>query len=284
MAKITIEESASDPDTPSAGEAAIFIRSADQSVRVRDSTGEVRRLDTAVASGDVESLSTAGALNTVPTSDGAAGLAMGTPWATPITDAVSTHAGLANAHHSEIHTVASHSDTAATGAQLDTLVGGTATTLHTHAIENIGTASNDTAARVRPDGAGGLEIAGAQLEAITFTIRGPVAVSDPPQVRRWGFAGIIREVHVTALEAISTGDFTFRVQSGADHTAFAGGDLVSTLTLDGTTQDTEISATGLSHAFSAGHKVAPDVTVATGTQPSADDRAGVMVTVMYERT
>lgn len=43
----------------------------------------------------------------------------------------STHAG--SAHHDESHTVASHSDTTATGAELETLTDGSETTLHSHA-------------------------------------------------------------------------------------------------------------------------------------------------------
>ena len=47
-----------------------------------------------------------------------------------------SHNDLANIgsddHHNELHTVASHSDTTATGSQLNALVGGSETTLHSH--------------------------------------------------------------------------------------------------------------------------------------------------------
>ena len=45
---------------------------------------------------------------------------------------ISTHTSNSDAHHNESHNVASHSDTTATGAQLNTLVGGGDTTLHKH--------------------------------------------------------------------------------------------------------------------------------------------------------
>ncbi len=49
--------------------------------------------------------------------------------ATPI----ATHAALPNAHHNEAHTIVSHSDTTATGAELETLTDGSETALHSHA-------------------------------------------------------------------------------------------------------------------------------------------------------
>ena len=45
---------------------------------------------------------------------------------------ISTHASNADAHHTESHTVASHSDTTATGANLNELVGAGDTALHKH--------------------------------------------------------------------------------------------------------------------------------------------------------
>jgi len=45
---------------------------------------------------------------------------------------ISTHASNADAHHNESHTIASHSDTTATGAELDELTDGSVTTLHSH--------------------------------------------------------------------------------------------------------------------------------------------------------
>ena len=45
---------------------------------------------------------------------------------------ISTHASNTDAHHSESHTVVSHSDTTATGANLNELVGSGDTTLHKH--------------------------------------------------------------------------------------------------------------------------------------------------------
>ncbi len=46
---------------------------------------------------------------------------------------IAAHAGLPNAHHNEAHSIASHDDTTATGAELETLTGGSETTLHSHA-------------------------------------------------------------------------------------------------------------------------------------------------------
>jgi hypothetical protein len=46
---------------------------------------------------------------------------------------VATHATDGDAHHNESHTVASHSDTDATGAELNELTDGSETTLHSHA-------------------------------------------------------------------------------------------------------------------------------------------------------
>ena len=46
---------------------------------------------------------------------------------------VATHTALGNAHHNESHNIASHSDTTATGAELDELTDGSETTLHSHA-------------------------------------------------------------------------------------------------------------------------------------------------------
>lgn len=49
--------------------------------------------------------------------------------------AIATHAADADAHHPQIHTIASHSDTTATGAELETLTDGSdADPLHIHAI------------------------------------------------------------------------------------------------------------------------------------------------------
>jgi plastocyanin len=45
---------------------------------------------------------------------------------------ISTHTSDSDVHHNESHNVASHSDTTATGANLNTLVGGGDTTLHKH--------------------------------------------------------------------------------------------------------------------------------------------------------
>lgn len=50
---------------------------------------------------------------------------------------ITTHAGLGNAHHAESHTVASHSDTTATGVELETLTDGSdADSLHAHAVND----------------------------------------------------------------------------------------------------------------------------------------------------
>lgn len=51
---------------------------------------------------------------------------------------ISTHAANADAHHAELHTIASHSDTNATGAQLNTLTDGSdADSLHYHNFSSI---------------------------------------------------------------------------------------------------------------------------------------------------
>ena len=50
---------------------------------------------------------------------------------------ITTHAGLGDAHHAESHTVASHSDTTATGTELETLTDGSdADSLHAHAVND----------------------------------------------------------------------------------------------------------------------------------------------------
>ena len=46
---------------------------------------------------------------------------------------LSTHDADADAHHAESHDIASHSDTTATGAELETLTDGSETALHSHA-------------------------------------------------------------------------------------------------------------------------------------------------------
>mgnify|MGYP004452502081 CR=1 FL=1 len=53
---------------------------------------------------------------------------LGGTWASPTVDG--THSG--SAHHADAHTVASHSDTTGTGAELNTLTDGSNTSLHTH--------------------------------------------------------------------------------------------------------------------------------------------------------
>ena len=50
---------------------------------------------------------------------------------------ITTHAALSGAHHAESHTIASHSDTTATGVELETLTDGSdADSLHTHAVND----------------------------------------------------------------------------------------------------------------------------------------------------
>jgi hypothetical protein len=46
---------------------------------------------------------------------------------------IATHTADGDAHHNESHTVVSHSDTSATGAELNELTDGSTTTLHAHA-------------------------------------------------------------------------------------------------------------------------------------------------------
>lgn len=78
----------------------------------------------------------------------------------------------ANDHHNESHTVASHSDTSATGAQLNTLVGGGSTTLHSH-IAGMGTlvhSSNTPASTSATTEADILDITGLSISA-THSIR-----------------------------------------------------------------------------------------------------------------
>lgn len=62
--------------------------------------------------------------------------------------------------HAESHTVASHSDTTATGAQLNTLVGGGETTLHSHAT------SIDEAIEVCIDGGGSAISTGIKVDVV----------------------------------------------------------------------------------------------------------------------
>lgn len=93
-----------------------------------------------------------------------------------------------NDHHNEAHTVASHSDTTATGTELETLTDGSnADSLHSHTgvgthasthsdggadevtVENLATASTDVSTALRPDGAGGLafsDVAHADLTGV----------------------------------------------------------------------------------------------------------------------
>jgi hypothetical protein len=58
---------------------------------------------------------------------------LGGTWASPTVDG--THSG--SAHHADAHTVASHSDTTATGAELETLTDGSTTALHAHAVHHV---------------------------------------------------------------------------------------------------------------------------------------------------
>jgi len=58
---------------------------------------------------------------------------LGNTWASPTVD--STHSG--SAHHADAHTVASHSDTTGTGAELETLTDGSTTALHVHAARKL---------------------------------------------------------------------------------------------------------------------------------------------------
>ena len=51
---------------------------------------------------------------------------------------ISIHASDVDAHHNESHTVASHSDTSGTGAELNELTDGSETTLHNHAVIDAG--------------------------------------------------------------------------------------------------------------------------------------------------
>lgn len=50
-----------------------------------------------------------------------------------IYDELQAHYALIDVHHTESHSIVSHSDTTATGTELDTLTGGGETTLHSHA-------------------------------------------------------------------------------------------------------------------------------------------------------
>ena len=66
---------------------------------------------------------------------------------------ISTHAALGDVHHSEIHSIASHSDTSATGAELNTLTDNSiADTLHRHSELVAPDGSPDPALSVNNDG------------------------------------------------------------------------------------------------------------------------------------
>ncbi len=81
----------------------------------------------------VENLATSGAFGTVPVAQADGSLLMQAPPGAGSVAHADTTGKTANDHHNELHTVASHSDTNATGAQLNTLTDGSnADSLHTH--------------------------------------------------------------------------------------------------------------------------------------------------------
>lgn len=63
---------------------------------------------------------------------------------------IATHAALSDAHHPQAHTIVSHSDTTATGAELDELTDGSETTLHSHAagVGDVTSPGGETAGRI----------------------------------------------------------------------------------------------------------------------------------------
>ena len=74
---------------------------------------------------------------------------LGNTWASPTVDA--THSG--SAHHAEAHSVASHNDTTATGAETETLTDGSnADSLHLHGEVNIdSTPADDSATGIKTE-------------------------------------------------------------------------------------------------------------------------------------
>lgn len=271
------------------------------------------------AGGNVEDLSTAGALGTVPTSDGAGGLDMLVPSGagnvvspggeiagritkfvgsnsieqTPHTEtelgtaithsgvvvgnphnldaidvaaepagSITTHAANEDAHHPQVHTVASHVDTIATGAQLNTLTAGPASdadALHTHpGIVGGGPGSDTTAIHV--DVAG--EIAGI-AQKITLTGTEHVAIEDTADLnnkKRALTAAIAASGPPAAHTIASHSDTT---ATGAELDVLTGGADASTLHLH---THASITGKGTDDHHPQVHTIVSHDTTATGAQ------------------
>jgi len=86
---------------------------------------------------------------------------------TEIDSDISTHTSNADAHHDESHTVVSHSDTTATGAELDTLTGGGDTTLHDHDGISENTSARHDESHTITSHSDIVDATGAQIEELT---------------------------------------------------------------------------------------------------------------------
>lgn len=129
---------------------------------------------------------------------------LGGTWASPTVD--STHSG--SAHHAEAHTIASHSDTTATGAELETLTDGSETTLHSHAggSGDVSAAANMTDnAIVRGDGgAKGVQDSGILIDD-SDNITGVTALTASGGIVTT--AGNVAGVRILSTQATGTSPF-----------------------------------------------------------------------------
>ena len=195
------------------------------------------------------------------TPSGAAGGGLSGTYPNPAVDPAGhahTHASTtgqtADDHHSEAHTVASHSDTTATGAELNELTDGSTTVLHAHAapthasttgqtandhhaedhaarhsdggadeitVENLATSSSATTNVLSPDGAGGLvmraEVGGADMFD-PRTANNAIFPSSNPAGASSRNAHPIMAFDATTAESVSFSSALSRDYSGGDVT------------------------------------------------------------------
>ena len=109
----------------------------------------------------------------------------------------STTGQTANDHHNELHTIASHSDTSATGAELDELTDGSTTTLHNHA------AATPTLQDVYDN-----DVDGGGATITTNSTDGPVVIAGTQSLTVSGAGGLNLD---GLFDMDSTGDFNVKV-------------------------------------------------------------------------